>query len=89
MRFFENVVASRAGWSMGMSRNNLNNKSNLSRSQNARSERTDYIAINTVDFNRCSGGALRRPSVASILVEDQVELGKHGIDDDTDPRIRG
>jgi hypothetical protein len=35
----------------------------LSRSQNARSERIEYIAINTVDFNSTSGGTLRRPPV--------------------------
>jgi hypothetical protein len=36
----------------------------LSRSQNARSERIEYNAINTVDFNSVSGGTLRRPPVA-------------------------
>jgi hypothetical protein len=30
----------------------------LSRSQNARSERIEYIAISTVDFNNTSGGTL-------------------------------
>jgi hypothetical protein len=38
----------------------------LSRSQNARSERIEYIAINTVDFNNVSGGTLRRPPAAYI-----------------------
>jgi hypothetical protein len=31
---------------------------------NARSERIEYIAINTVAFNNCSGGTDRRPDVA-------------------------
>ena len=38
----------------------------MSRSQNARSERIEYIAINTVDFNSVSGGTERRPLVAYI-----------------------
>ena len=38
----------------------------MSRSQNARSERIEYIAINTVDFNNVSGGTLRRPPAAYI-----------------------
>jgi hypothetical protein len=38
----------------------------LSRSQKARSERIEYIAINTVAFSSCSGGTLRRPRVAYI-----------------------
>jgi hypothetical protein len=38
----------------------------LSRSQNARSERIEYIAISTVDFNNTSGGTLRRPPVEYI-----------------------
>jgi hypothetical protein len=38
----------------------------LSRSQKARSERIEYIAINTVAFNNVSGGTLRRPLVAYI-----------------------
>ena len=38
----------------------------MRRSQNARSERIEYIAINTVDFNSVSGGTLRRPPAAYI-----------------------
>jgi hypothetical protein len=38
----------------------------LSRSQNARSKRIEYIAINTVDFNNTSGGTLARPPAAYI-----------------------
>ena len=56
----------------------------MSRSQNARSERIEYIAINTVDFNNISGGTLRRPPAAYIVVEHVVELGEHRVDDDTD-----
>jgi len=44
VRFLVNVVASRAGWSMGMSRNHLNIRSRLSRSQKAPYERIEYIA---------------------------------------------
>ena len=38
----------------------------MSRSQNARSERIEYIAINTVAFNSASGGTLVRPLDAYI-----------------------
>ena len=60
----------------------------MSRSQNARSERIEYIAINTVDFNNISGGTLRRPPAAYICVEDRIQLGEHGVDHDTDPADR-
>ena len=36
----------------------------MRRSQNARSERIEYIAINTVDFNNVSGGTDARPPAA-------------------------
>jgi hypothetical protein len=38
----------------------------LSRSQNARSERIEYIAINTEALSSCSGGTLGRPDFAYI-----------------------
>jgi len=37
--------------------------------QNARSERIEYSAINTVDFNNVSGGTLRRPPAAYIATK--------------------
>jgi hypothetical protein len=40
----------------------------LSCSQNARSERIEYNAINTDDFNNVSGGTLRRPPAAYMPV---------------------
>ena len=53
---------------MGRSKNHLNNKSKLSRSQNARSERIEYNAISTVAFNKCSGGTLGGPPAASMAL---------------------
>ena len=38
----------------------------MRRSQNARSDRIEYIAINTVAFNNVSGGTLARPPAAYI-----------------------
>ena len=60
-RFFENVEASKPRSSMRSPKNHLNNMSKLRRSQNARSERIEYSAISTEDFNNISGGTLGRP----------------------------
>jgi len=61
----EHGVAANATWSLRMSRNCLNNTSWSRRSQNARSERIDSIAINAFAFNNASGGTLRRPLAAA------------------------
>ena len=54
----------------------------MSRSQNARSERIEYIAINTVAFNNVSGGTLGRPPAAYMRVEHVIELSEHRVDHD-------
>ena len=59
----------------------------MSRSQNARSERIEYNAINTVAFNSVSGGTLGRPDRRVHRVELVVELGEHRVDDQRIRRI--
>jgi hypothetical protein len=56
----------------------------LSRWQKARSERIEYIAINTVAFNNVSGGTLRRPPLAYIASNVSSRSTSHGVDHGAD-----
>jgi hypothetical protein len=60
------VDASNAPWSIRISKNHLWSRSWFNRSQNARSERIEHTAIDTVAFNSASGGTLERPDLAYI-----------------------